>query len=204
MKSKKTNKMVNEYLSFWQWFVESRHQIETITSGSSIVADIDRRITALGDFVWEVGPGKVKSSSFTLSPGGDVNLLSKAKVIVSYSPNLEDWEFYYARQEKTWSNIVIVSVDNERISIDVSQWKYVLFKYEDLTFDVLLKPSPWMPILEQEITGISEMIIDNIVGEELRLLRLPYIEVVRDFDADIDASSSHLINFKEHINSLLK
>jgi len=48
------------------------------------------------------------------------------------------------------------------------------------------------------------MIIDNIVGEELRLLRLPYIEVVRDFDADIDASSSHLINFKEHINSLLK
>lgn len=195
--------MDDKYLIFWNWFTKHKQMLSNLNINDSFIMQLDSRVLSLGNFVWEVGPGINKPHSFTISPGGDFNLLKDTKRIISFAPKLEDWEFYYAKRIKDWNNYFHVIADGVKYAIDISKWEYILLAYEDKTFDIIVKPNPYPFELEEKIYGVLEMVLDSIVGEEHRLEQIKYTEVVADFDSDLINSKSLLVNLKDHFEHLL-
>lgn len=194
--------MLNNYSFFWEWFVAHKNMLANLKPNDSLIEEIDKNVNSLGDFIWEIGPGFNKLHSFTISPGGEVSLLEQTKKIISYAPKLIDWEFHYAKRAKEWSNYFNIFLSGGTLSIDLSKWEYVLLEYYDQTFDIIIKPEPYLNELENEIYGIVEMILDSIIGEEIRLETIKYIEIVKKFDDELITNNSLLINLAKHINKL--
>lgn len=146
---------------------------------------MDKRISSLGDFTWELGPGLHSSNMLVISPCGELSLLEETKKIISYSPKCKGWDFFYAKPPKDWDLIFDFYRDSgERIEVDASTWEYVLLKYDDGMFEILIKcenVDSSLSIDERQIA--CEILLDGILGEELRTLRFEVIEVVDSFES---------------------
>jgi hypothetical protein len=188
--------------NFWDWFQQFDFASEAILTDGAFLFELDKRISDFGNFVWEVGPGKYKPYSLVISPGGDVELLEDTKEFISVAPVMENWEFYFSRQIKEWKNCFSVKIGDENILVDVSGWEYVLFCYDDGMFDIELKPIPYMEIFDGDKYGIIEMVVDSIVGEELRLKKILSIEIVKAFDIEFHDRRSNIKNLRKHLDKL--
>src|ERR1700743_1410523 len=125
---------------FWNWFSKNCDNFGTEFNNTELLSELDRWITRLGNFSWEVGPGKIKEYALVISPGGDLKLLKKSKRIVGEAKGCDAWEFYYAKQPKKWKLVFDFETrDHVVIEIDGSQWEYVLLRYEDGMFEIIIK-----------------------------------------------------------------
>ncbi|HEX2846093.1 MAG TPA: hypothetical protein VHN59_06065 [Chitinophagaceae bacterium] len=193
-----------KYQQFWDWFVQNR----TLFAGTEITDQsielIDQRINILGEFAWEIGPGQLKTTSLTISPGGDRDLLPTTKEIISYAPTLPDWEFHYAKPVKEWENYFNVMVNDQKIGINISKWEYTLSRYDTNIYDIRIKlvdvPVTILAEKDQALYGIVEMVLESIIGEEKRLERINEIEIVKEDVFKKQASS--ILHLKQHIDSL--
>lgn len=196
--------MDTTYTHFWDWFIQNKELFEQIGITEHSIKLIDQKINDLGNFAWEIGPGQKKTLSLTISPGGDLQLLAITKKIISQAPVLKNWEFHYAKPIKEWENYFEVFVNEEKIGIDVSNWEYILFRNDDDTYDIQIKPDNIPAVIktkENEVYGIVEMVLDSIIGEEKRLKKIKDLEVVTAFGKDIIKHKILLINLLDHLNS---
>lgn len=196
--------MKSKYELFWNWFLENKNSMETLNHNHPFINEIDTQINSLGNFVWETGPGKKKSMAFTISPNGDPNLLEEAKNIISFAPKLDNWEFHYFKQVKDWDNYFDVIIKDKKHRIDISKWQYVLYQYDDNTLDIVIKPDPFLKDYHEDIYGISEMILDSLVGEKIRIEKIKDLEVVKKFEPDIERNKSNIVNLRSHIQKIYK
>ncbi|HEX7844218.1 MAG TPA: hypothetical protein VF476_00375 [Chitinophagaceae bacterium] len=197
--------MKDNFTTFWHWFQHSKFLFEKLEISQDSINLIDKQITTLGDFAWEIGPGKNKEYSLTLSPGGDKSLLSLTKSIVSKAPVIDNWEFHYAKPIKEWENYFEVFFKNEKISIDISKWQYVLFRNKDNAFDIDVRVSDVPVILQgeaEEMHGIVEMVVESIIGEEARLEKIDRLEIVKEFDNKSKKGITAIPNLLNHIQKL--
>lgn len=194
--------MNKKYQFFWEWFLNHKKEIEEINLNHLFIKDLEAKIKILGDFIWEIGPGLKKPFAFTISPGGDPALLVETKEIISYAPALEEWEFYYSKQIKEWDNYFDIFINGEKRRIDISKWEYVLFEYEDNTLDIIIKPVPYSDTYNKDIYGICEMVLDSIIGEEMRIEKIQDLEVVREFDSNIEENGTSIINLQKHLKKI--
>jgi hypothetical protein len=196
--------MENKYKQFWSWFVQNRQLFEQDRISDQSVELIDQEISSLGDFAWEIGPGRQKSLSLTISPGGDPILLSTTKKIISYAPILDNWEFNYAKPTKEWDNYFDVIVNGKEVGVDISQWEYVLFRSNENSYDIEIKlvniPEAVMSEEDEVLYGIVEMVLESIIGEEKRLERIDHLEILKD-DA-IEKNASSILNLNKHLDTL--
>ncbi|WP_131537265.1 hypothetical protein [Pedobacter nototheniae] len=187
----------------WTWFTEIYNDFGENFENEVLLNKLDEKILSLGDFVWEVGPGIKKDNMLVISPGGDLDLLSQTKEIVSYAIPCDGWEFYYAKQPKQWEEKFIFQKDNNQtIEIDCSSWQYVLLKYQDGMFEIIIKAPNITNLNFDEQLSVSEILLDGVLGEELRMLSIADIDVVNDFEEEYKGKGSIIQVLKNHLLKL--
>jgi hypothetical protein len=170
-----------DILNFWSWFVKKSNTLHSDNYDKNILNELDRTISNWG-LSWEIGPGISKENSLTISPNGDKELLSKTNSIIDKAPQLENWEFYFAKQPKeNWYLAKLVDTDFE---IDASEWTYVLLKYEDEKIEILLKADTLSKLDKEAKEIAADLILTNLLGEELKIRKIDFIEVVEKFDGE--------------------
>ena len=189
---------------FWDWFSNYYKEIGENFDNEMVLTEIDDKLMDLGGFAWEIGPGSKAINQLVISPGGDPDLLPITKDIVSYAKIIPGWEFHYAKPPKEWDLIFDFEKDNgDVIDINASSWQYVLLKYEDGVFEIILQTHDLDGLSEDDRLVASEILLDGILGEEVRMLHINYIDVVDSFDDQHLNKSSDIMYLKNHLKTLL-
>ena len=171
------------------------------TGDSGFINSLDKRISKIGNISWELGPGlrKPENNALVFSPNGDSELLGQTSMIVDMAPFCKGWEFYPAKPPKKWQ--MRFSMEDDRgktYEIDAANWKYVLLKYRDDTFNIVIR----MPDLGQLPEGMkytaAEILLDGELGEEERIKRIIEIEIVDEFDDLLKSKTSSMKDFRQH------
>jgi hypothetical protein len=165
---------------FWRWFASVCGDFGAHFENVSLLRALDQHVTALGPFTWEVGPPRDSSENIlVISPGGLVELLPETKKIVDLAPTCPGWQFFYAKRSKDWDRRFFMN-DNHgnRVAVDASQWRYVLYGYPDGVFDIVIEASDLAGLEEQDRITASEIVLDGELGEQARLSLIGGIEIV--------------------------
>jgi len=129
----------NKIDHFWQWFVKHEQQFRKISDPVATRELLDNQVLQFGIFSWEIGVGKNKPHSFTISPNGDPKMLRRSEAIIGEAPDLPDWEFFAAKPPENW-DFIFKMFDSTMLprTINAAEWKYVLRMVEDQKLEVLL------------------------------------------------------------------
>jgi hypothetical protein len=187
---------------FWNWFSDNCNKFGSKFENTSLLEELDTRVTSLGDYSWEVGPGKIKENALTISPNGILKLLPETQKIIEHAKTCKDWEYYYAKQPKDWDFVFEYETnDGTNIEINSSSWQYVLLKYEDGMFTIVIEAK--LPELnDDELLAVSEIALDSILGEELRIKTICEIDVVLEIEQKYEMKKGNIQNLFNHLNSL--
>lgn len=188
---------------FWEWFSGNCEHFGKDFDNEELLNELDIRIGGLGDFAWEMGPGKLKENALVISPGGDADLLEGTRRIVKCAGEQDDWEFYYAKPPKEWElRFNFNSADNKIVEIDGSQWEYVLLRYEDGMFEIIIRTPALNGLGESDKRTAAEILLDGILGEEERIQTISSIDVVEEFEWSYKGKTSNIKNLPDHLNTL--
>lgn len=190
---------------FWNWFAHNCNSLEENYENTELLDQLDQWIYKLGDFSWEIGPGINAANALTISPNGDKNLLQSTKTIITYAKKCSGWEFYYAVPPKNWNLIFdFETKDNYPVEINAQEWEYVLLKYEDDMFEIIIKATNLNELRDDDKIIAAEILLDGVIGEEQRIQDICAIEVVNDFDKEYRERKSNITNLIKHLNELKK
>jgi len=193
-----------EVVKFWNWFSNNSHYLGDEFRRKGLISELDRRISRLGDFVWEFGPGKVEENAFVISPGGDLELLEISKEVISRATKCKGWEFHYAKPPKDWElKFQFERGDGRMADVDASGWKYVLLEYEDEPYEIIIKlPRLLMELGDRDALIAAEITLDGILGEERRMRLINVIDVVFEFEEKYKDKVSDIKVLSEHLSKL--
>lgn len=97
-------------------------------------------------------------------------MLEKAKKIISHTRSYNHWEFYYAKQPKQWElKFSFIGIDGREIFIDASTWEYVLLKYPDRMFDIIIEAPDIESLSDDDKIIAAEILLDGILGKKFEL-----------------------------------
>lgn len=198
-----SNLNITTIKKFWDWFSAHHNDFGEYFDNEELLSELDHKITDLGDFVWEIGPGINANNQLVISPGGDLDLLSNTKQIISCTKAVPNWEFHYAKPPKQWDFIFdLEKFDGSQVQIDASQWKYVLLKYDDGMFEIIIQTPDLKKLDEEEKLIASEILLDGILGEEKRMLLICDIDVVEEFEMQYANKSNDITKLSDQLISL--
>jgi hypothetical protein len=195
----------SQALEFWQWFASNCNRLEHDLGDQEILHELDRRVLLFtdGSLSWEVGPGRRKPYGLVISPSGQKSMLQVTRSIVSAAPEIESWEFYYAKPPKDWSQrFSFRGVTGKDVFIDATHWEYVLMKFTDGTFDIVVRTVGCEGANQEDRLTAIGILLDGILGELTRLEKICSVEAVEDFDADLRGKASSVKVLRDHIESL--
>ncbi|HWB60683.1 MAG TPA: hypothetical protein VG733_14405 [Chthoniobacteraceae bacterium] len=117
--------------AFWSWFslnVSDFQRALDMNNTAGISEKIESAIKALDDRVgWEFGPGVKASYGFSISLNDSLENMPIAEAIIRAAPRLKGWEFHAGRPPKNWyGSIDFYNRTGQRLSLDVSTWRYLL------------------------------------------------------------------------------
>jgi hypothetical protein len=192
---------------FWDWFSANCQDFGADFDNVKLLESLDRWVTQLGDFSWEVRPGKIKGNALVISPNGNEDLLQDTKLIINSAKACEGWEYYYAKppMEREWNlSFSLETNEEEIVDIDASQWEYVLLEYEDGMFEIIVKAPDLQQLDELDKQAAVEILLDGVLGEEARMETICEIEVVDEFEEQYRAKAGNIKNLSNHIETLIK
>jgi hypothetical protein len=184
-----------DILIFWKWFIDNKGKLESDSYDPTILEQLDKTISDW-DLNWEIGPGQSKENSLTISPKGDSALLTLSEQIVGKAPTLDKWQFYSTKQPK--ENWHLLELNQGNISVNASEWEYVLLKYKDGKIEVLVKADNLMKYDKDTRELIVEIVLINLLGEQMFMQKVDYFDVVDEFDSDDGISKIKYL--PEHLN----
>lgn len=187
---------------FWLWFERIYSEFEEELDNSLLISDLDEKVCSLGDFTWELGPGQMKKYQLVISPGGDIEKLPLTEYIVSFAPEIAEWEFYAAKQKKE-DGFIFYYGSNE-YKVDANEWTYYLLKFNDEFFDIVIIADNILTFDELDQQAIGEILLDNILGEKMRILSFEYIDVNHNVENEYLSKVSNIKNLENHLKYLVK
>lgn len=191
--------------NFWNWFYNNCQKFGKRFENTMLLRELDTHIQKLGDFSWEVGPGIHEDNALTISPNGDIDLLKETRQIIKQARNCTGWEYYYAKPPKTWNLAFSLQTDTKKnIEINASEWKYVLLRYDDGLFEIIIKAPELSQFSWEDKMIAVEIVLDGIIGEEDRMLLIDGIDVVDEFEDEFKSKASDIKHLADHFLSLKK
>jgi len=193
---------LNNIISFWQWFETVSTSLFANTTDVNILSDLNYKIKMFGPFEWEIGPVDDKLLYLAISPNLNEELLKTTAEIISYAPSCEGWWFLNAKPKKEYSPVLyMVNENGKGISIDISAWTYVLFHFDDDTFDIDLKISPIEGNMKTQKLA-ADIILTNLLGEERFITLIKNIQIVNEFGEN-ENNATQISYINEHIDKVL-
>lgn len=169
-------------INFWDWFKKKVVDIENDPNDKNLISQLDEKVLSLGDFEWEYGPSDFKEWYFCISPSFQKELKPIADQIISYAPELKNWEFRSSRPPKKWTGTWNIYDENgNSISIDSEKWQVLVFKFPDGTYDLDIKIDTFFHSEELMYSAVN-ILIANIVGEEKYMNLIENIKIVDSFE----------------------
>ena len=80
-------------MQFWEWFSANCQNFGVDFDNIRLLESLDNWVAQLGDFSWEVGPGKVKDNVLVISPNANKELLQDTKLIIDSAVECDGWEY---------------------------------------------------------------------------------------------------------------
>lgn len=194
----------SETLAFWDWFASIASALGKHLDNDRILEELDRRVLAFGRLTWEVGPGERRPNSLTISPGGNKMLLPLTESIVGCAPSIDEWEFHCAKPAKNWDlQFELLDSKNKKVNIDARDWRYILLRYPDKKFDVIIQASN-LPPGKSIQNQAGSIVVEGQLGERLSIQYIDKIELVEEFDSEDAGKSSQIQDLPDHFRSLIR
>lgn len=187
---------------FWEWFSSAAERIDRDPSNQSVIRDVDDHVSALGPFSWEIGPGVAKKWFFCLSPNRDAELLDAAKRITAAAPKIEGWEFYSAKPPKQWNHQFSMVYKGRQLSIDASDWKYVLHQYPDGLLDITMYVKKIPSVPDDVLPLVADIVAEGVLGEELMMNSVNDVEAIAEAAVDVSPSAGPIRDLLAHVREL--
>ncbi len=168
---------------FWDWFIDNEYQFREVTDTKTVVELLNNQVLEFGMFAWEIGVGKRKPHSFTISPNGDKKRLFLSRQIFKQAPDLQHWEFNYCRPIKRDWDFTFEVFNSMMIKqvYDASRWEFVLVEEDKQKITILIKATNIVTIDFDDLPSIGDMVINNILGEERRINDVHSIQFIDEF-----------------------
>jgi hypothetical protein len=182
---------------FWSWFEQHSDKLQSNSYSKDILAELDSKVSAMG-LGWEIGPGDRKENSFAISPNGDKDKLELVSTICKLSPELNSWEFFNFKQPK--KNWHLLEIPKDGINLSAMNWEYVLLRYNDGKKEILIKADTLKNIEPDYQIGIAEIVLTNLLGEEIMMKEIDFIDLLDEESEEYDLSD--IINLKEHLEEM--
>jgi len=187
--------------NFWKWFVKNVSQFKSDDADQKLFDQLDQKIQELGEFDWELGELK-KEWFFVISPNFNEELLLQTEQIISQAPECPGWIFFSARQKKDWDLIWdMPNAQGSLIKVDARSWEYLLYQFDDGSFDIDISPVGFKGDLETKYVAI-DFVLAGILGEREYLSLIKGINLVNKFKGKDQKMVSELKNLEKHIFSL--
>jgi hypothetical protein len=152
------------------------------------------------DMSWEFGPYHHPDQTFVLSPTIRENLpLSRAAV--ADAPSIPGWFFEPAKPAK---DLLSLFFEAKGSSVCADEWRYRLTSYnsgEFVDIEIFYDSSTSPPAAHEDM--FSELVVEAILGEELRLDRVGYLKPTLVPDVGTLESASAIRYLKEHLGKVL-
>ena len=173
---------------FWTWFGSIADSLAANVEDATLLKDLNTRIVNLHpDVSWEIGPG-IKSELFlALSPNLNRSLLLTTRHIVSYAPELTNWDFYPALPPKLWDYRFEIEHNGSVLVIDAAAWSYVMLRYPDANYELLIEGTEKLPNDEDVRWQICAILLQGILGEEILLERIDHFELFDQIPSEFRA-----------------
>jgi len=199
MKEKDINARI---INFWNWFESISDDLFKNVKRSDLLDQIDTRVSFLGRLDWEIGPLDESNYYFAISPNLDDKKFQLTQEIVGYAPNCKGWKFFSSKPSKEWEGKwTMKNEKNEEIFIDTTDWKYVLYQFEDSTFA--------MDILIDKVDGdlnTCQLAVDialiGYLGEEKFMNLIKDIKIITDLGNEQINRLTKLRNILKHIDDI--
>lgn len=112
---------------FWTWFQENAPRLAQLYEAKrfhELSDEFSRRLDAIStELPWEMGPGKVKRYSLTLSPEGNPKLSRLIRQALLRAPEVPDWELYSSRQPRQLPGAI--RLPERRLSFPTDKWRFI-------------------------------------------------------------------------------
>ncbi|MGS2764256.1 hypothetical protein [Sinomicrobium sp. M5D2P9] len=188
---------------FWDWFIENQNNLIPENINNNLINSLNEKILSLGDFEWEIREGEAKENMLIISPGGDIELLEESEKIIKQSPSLVGWEFLSHKPAKNWDfKFSIEDQDNIKRIIDASTWEYVLIKFSDGTYDIVIRANGISKLNSNDKYMATDIVLESILGERMSLRLIKNTELVDSFSKDDFPKKSSIRYLKEHLLKL--
>jgi hypothetical protein len=194
--------------SFWKWFAENETRIRGVldtnfpSEKDALINDLDNQILEFGMFTWEIGYEPDHSFFLIISPNGNWERLGLSRSIMKLAPNLDDWHFYYAKPAKEW-NLQFSLFDNNVIEhqVNASNWTYILIKQGD-KFKIIIAAGNIAHLDYDTRNAAGDLVVTNLLGEELKIIKIAEIEMVNAFEKTLKAPSFPILSLKAQVENL--
>ncbi|WP_183573929.1 hypothetical protein HDF18_08700 [Mucilaginibacter sp. X5P1] len=193
---------IKKVVKFWDWFKSVSNDLILNPTRNDLTIQIDNHISQLGHFDWEIGPWDENSFYFAISPNLDPNKLNLTHQIIEHAPKCKGWHFLASKPPKEWQGIW--KMKNEKgteIWINSNNWKYILYAFEDKTFD--------MDIMIDDINGNDDTInmaidiaLTGFIGEEKFMNLIKNISII-SCDEEFSEKATSIKYIAKHIESIL-
>lgn len=188
--------------NFWTWFETNKELFRPEIISNENIDKLNSKILSLGDFDWEIREGITKENLLIISPGGNLDLIESTKSVIALAPLLSEWEFLHYKPSKKWDYKLSIEEGCVKRMIDASEWEYVLFKFNDGCYDVLIKAHSISSLDVDYQYDLIDLVLENILGEEMSFKLIKNVEIVSDFDKESIDKKSNIKCLKEHLTEL--
>ena len=184
---------------FWEWFESAAARISDSLASGDEPDGLAAQVEALGVPGWELGGGADGEAVLALSPEGDPDVWTLTQRIVAFAPHLPGWSFLAARPCKPGVFEFSLSTNDGEYGIDARPWNYVLFRYPDSMFDIVVEQTNLSSISAENRECAAWMVLDSILGEEQSMLTFSGVEAVESLPADVAPRRSPIACLKQHL-----
>ena len=167
--------------ALWTWFVAnanrwSEQRIE------DAAAELESKLFAIVNVGWEIGP-LGDGAFFALSPDpADATKMALAEEILASAPQMPGWRFTLYKPRREWMLQFAIRAGSS-YEIDGTCWEYVIYRFEDGTYDILFKPDAGVLALgDDDLHHAAMIIVDGELGEAKRRSCVVTIEVRREWN----------------------
>ena len=190
---------------FWQWFAAHEQDVRTAYDSHNIDwlnAELSAKVKAIAPGTnWEIGPYALPDHALVLSPGSREQLAA-VKAAIARAPRIRGWHFIACKPPKDVSSLTF---ELGNVSTNADSWVYRMSVYNGGEFadlEIFYEPTA-APPRGKEGT-LCELVVEALVGEELRLDRIGYITPMLVPDVRAIENTTAIQHLRPHLMDVLR
>jgi hypothetical protein len=189
---------------FWIWFESIASDLLAYPTNKNLIKKIDEHVYRLGRYDWEVGPWNDGLYYFAISPNLDIEKATTARRIIEMAPICKGWHFLSSKPPKAWTGIwKMTNETGDEILIDSNDWKYVLYRFNDDTFDIDIVIDSIKGNLDTQYLA-ADIALTGYLGEENFMRLIKNIQIVNEFEVLNKDKATLLKYIKSHMDDISK